>query len=217
MSKPDADRSGGICFGARGATTESIGLGQVVPPTRPADFDDVAGEITILTGERRKLGLLRNAAPVGGKSRAEHIGDVHKGFFFADRTRFRSGFTQVLGGSDQFRVGVANVDTRKPPALVFSNQMTTNQTKVNRSRPTLLDAANGVSSKRHSGEATATRALPFASLPSSTRAFVPWRSCCVAPPTKRPSDEPSESRQEKWSLTRFRKPSRTSATAWSLP
>ncbi len=194
MSNRAVNRSGGICFGTTGAAAEPVGLCQVVPPTGTADLNDVAGEITLLTGERRKLGLLRNAAPVGRKPGAEDVGDMHKGFFFADRTRFRGGFTEVLRGPNQLRVGVAHIDSRKTPALVLSYQMATNQTKVNRSRPTLLDAANGVSSKRHSGEATAMSELPFA-----LRA-------------RRPA-----ARQEKCCFTRFRNPCRSRVVAWSLP
>jgi hypothetical protein len=166
----------------------------MVPPTGAADLNDVAREVTLLTGEGGKFGLLRNAATVGRKPGAEDVRDMDKRFFFTDRARFRGGFAEVLRGSHQLGVSVAHIDTRKPPALVFSYQMATNQTKVNRSRPTLLDAANGVSSKRHSGEATAMSELPYASL-RMLRTTV----------------------QEKWLFTRFRNPWRSRVVAWSLP
>ena len=64
-----------------------------------------------------------------------------------DRTWLRDRFTEVFRGAEKLGVRIANVDTREPPALVLGDEMTANQTKINRSRPSLLDAANGVSSK----------------------------------------------------------------------
>ena len=124
-----------------------VRLGQVVPPALTTHLNDITHEVTQLPRERRQLRLLRNATTVSREPRAEDVGDMDKRLTLTDRTRFRDRFTQVFSSAEKLGVRIANVDTRKPPALVLCDEMAANQTKIHRSRPTLLDAANGVSSK----------------------------------------------------------------------
>jgi hypothetical protein len=133
----------------------------MVPSARTAHFDHVAGKVAMLAGKGRQFRLFGNAPSVRWKPGAKHVRNVNERLGFAYRTRFRGRFPKVFRRPEQLGVRIAHIDPGKTPALVFSNQMATNQAKVNRSRPTFLDTAHGVSSKRHSGEATSTGDLSF--------------------------------------------------------
>ena len=55
----------------------------------------------------------------------------------------------MLGGPEEFRVGITYVESGKPTAFELRNQMTAHQAKIDRPGSGLLNASDGISTKRH--------------------------------------------------------------------
>ena len=105
-------------------------LQQVVPAARGAGLDDVSGE---LVGSGVQLGQLlggADAAPVGGKAGAEHIGDQAQLVLATDRAGDTGRAAHVASGADELGVGIANLVLAQTAATELVDQMAAREAVV---------------------------------------------------------------------------------------
>jgi hypothetical protein len=92
-----------------------------VPTAVGTHLDDVAGELLVGRAESLELTRMHDAAAVGlAQVVAVDVGDVGDVSRRADGALMRRRFTHVTGGPEQFRMGVADVETSDGPAAKIS-------------------------------------------------------------------------------------------------
>ena len=121
----------------------------MIPSTTHTNLHHITGVLTLLAVKCRQFRRLGNAATERRKTPAKHIGNVDKFVFLANRTINFGKFTDVLGGANQFGMGVANIDATKPPALQFSEEVSAGQLVIDRGRPSPVGSTNCFGAKRH--------------------------------------------------------------------
>lgn len=102
----------------------------MVPAARGAGLDDVSGE---LVGSGVQLGQLlggADAAPVGGKAGAEHIGDQAQLVLATDRAGDTGRAAHVASGADELGVGIANLVLAQTAATELVDQMAAREAVV---------------------------------------------------------------------------------------
>lgn len=103
---------------------------QVVPAARGAGLDHVGGE---LVGSGVQFGEFlggADAAAVGRKAGAEHIGDQTQVVLAADRAGDTGRAAHVASGADELGVGIANLVLTQTAATELVDQMAAREAMV---------------------------------------------------------------------------------------
>ena len=123
-------------------------------------LDDVRRERVVALVELRELGLLRDATPVGRKSRPEDVGDQNEGGALAgalgaDRALDPRRRTDLASCTHQLGMGVAHLMTCEPALAVLGEQRPAGQPVDDDARTARIRSSQRFGPKRHLDQGTA--------------------------------------------------------------
>jgi hypothetical protein len=130
---------------------------QMIPAAAVADFDHVTGDGILPPPIPGQLGPGGHAAAAGREAGAEDEGDVNQLGRLADRALVAAGHAEVLGRSQQFRMGVTDVELGQPALAVLADDRVAGEAVFNLSSGRgCLDTTEPSLSKAHACQGNAS-------------------------------------------------------------